>query len=219
MNYVYTIAQKSTTLTIMKNFLAMVLRQYDRDVKIVRLDGETSLGLAFNAWAAEKGLIIERSASYTPAQNGAAERSGKELIQKARAMEISSNIPSDLWPETYKTAGYLQNRTPSKTLEWKSPSQALQKALKQEQQSHLDHLRIFGCRAYALKHKIPRTQKTQPRAHVGYLVGYDSTNIFRVWIPKTKRVISNLDVTFNETLFYDPMELRGAFCEEIEDTI
>ena len=109
----------------MKNFLAMVLRRYDQHIKTIRLDGKTSLGSAFNMWAAEKGIIIEHSALYTLSQNGAAERSGKELIHKARAMEIGSNMPDDLWPETFKMAGYLLNRTLSRALEWKSPFQML----------------------------------------------------------------------------------------------
>jgi IS30 family transposase len=49
-------------------------------------------------------------------------------------MEIGSNILEDLWPETFKTAGYLLNRMPSKTLDWKSPFQTLQKALLQEEE-------------------------------------------------------------------------------------
>ena len=51
-----------------------------------------------------------------PAQNEAIERMGKKLIQKARAMQIKANIPKDLWPEAFKTAGYLIERTPSSML-------------------------------------------------------------------------------------------------------
>ena len=121
MNYIYTIAQKSSSLITMKNFLAMVLCRYGQHIKTIRLDSETSLGSIFNMWATKKGIIIKHSALYTPSQNGAAECSGKELIHKARAMEISSNMPDDLWPETFKTASYLLNRMPSRVLEWKSP--------------------------------------------------------------------------------------------------
>ena len=46
-------------------------------------------------------------------------------------------------------------------------------------------------------------KKLEPHAHIGYLVGYDSTNIFWIWIPSKQKVISTCDVTFNETLFYD----------------
>ena len=140
MNYIFTIAWKSSSLMTMKNFLAMVLRRYDQHVKTIRLDSETSLGSTFNMWAAKKGIIIERSAPYTPSQNGAAECSRKELIHKARAMKISSNMPDDLWPKTFKTAGYLLNRTLSRALEWKSPFQMLQKVLRLEEEQPLDHL-------------------------------------------------------------------------------
>ena len=62
----------------------------------------------------------------------------------------------------------------------------------------------YTCRAYPLilKETIPRKQKLAPRAHIGYLVGYDSTNIYRIWMPSKKKIIRTKDVTFNEKLFY-----------------
>jgi hypothetical protein len=39
------------------------------------------------------------------------------------------------------------------------------------------------------------------------LVGYDSTNIYRIWIPSQEKVICTRDVSFDEDLFYDPAEL------------
>jgi hypothetical protein len=33
---------------------------------------------------------------------------------------------------------------------------------------------------YTLKYKISRTQKTEACAFIGYLVEYDSTNIFKI---------------------------------------
>lgn len=222
MNYVYTLTQKSSSLVTVRNFVALILRRYSQNVQVIRLDGETSLSTNFNLWTSRKGIVVEKSAPYTPAQNGAAERSGKELIVKTRAMRIGSNIPEDLWPETSKTAGYLLNRTPNKTLQWKSPIQTLQAMLSQEKELNLSYVKIFGCRAYALRHKIPRTQKTEPRAYIGHLVGYDSTNIFRIWISSKKKVVSTRDVTFNEELFYDPrvldvsQQLRKGIEEIIE---
>jgi len=41
----------------------------------------------------------------------------------------------------------------------------------------------YGCKAYPLRQLIPRLQKLEPRAHIGYLIRYDSTNIFQIWIP------------------------------------
>jgi hypothetical protein len=61
----------------------------------------------------------------------------------------------------------------------------------------------------------------EPRAHIGYLVGYESTNIFRVWIPSQRKVVSTRDVTFDETRFYDPRERDLAYLlrEDVEDII
>ena len=46
--------------------------------------------------------------------------------------------------------------------------------------------------------------KVNPRAHIGYLVGYHATNIYRIWVPRFKKVILSRDVTFNEQEFFDP---------------
>ena len=46
-------------------------------------------------------------------------------------------------------------------------------------------------------------RKLVPRAYIGYLVGYDSTNIFRVWIPHQGKDISTRDVLFDEDTFFD----------------
>jgi hypothetical protein len=62
----------------------------------------------------------------------------------------------------------------------------------------------YGSIAYPLIHKIPKTEKIQPGAHIGYLVGYNSTSIFHISIPSQKKAIRTRDVTFDETLFYDP---------------
>jgi len=38
--------------------------------------------------------------------------------------------------------------------------------------------------------KKNKLNKLDPRAHIRYLIGYDSTNIYRIWIPHTGKVIS-----------------------------
>ena len=51
--------------------------------------------------------------------------------------------------------------------------------------------------------KRNRRNKLNPRAEISYLVGYDSTNIYRIWIPHTGKVISTRDVIFDEATFFD----------------
>ena len=49
----------------------------------------------------------------------------------------------------------------------------------------------------ALK-KTRRLKRLQPKAWIGYLVGYNSTNIYRIWNPITAQIICTQDVVFNK---------------------
>jgi hypothetical protein len=76
---------------------------------------------------------------------------------------------------------------------------------------NLGYIRIFGCKAYAKEFKIPKLQKMRARAQIGYLVGYDSSNIFRIWNPRKKivsstlnKIVSTRDVKFDEARKFDP---------------
>ena len=70
----------------------------------------------------------------------------------------------------------------------------------------LAYLYIFGYKAYLVNPTIPRTQKLLPRAYIGYLMGYDSTNIYRIWIPSKRQIVRTRNVTFDESKYYDPTE-------------
>jgi len=51
--------------------------------------------------------------------------------------------------------------------------------------------------------KKKRLSKLDLRAHIGYLVGYNSTNIYRIWIPYKGIIISTKDVIFDEKTFFN----------------
>jgi len=55
--------------------------------------------------------------------------------------------------------------------------------------------------------KKKRLSKLDPRAHIGYLVGYNSTNIYRIWIPHKGIIISTRDVIFNKKTFFNGKQI------------
>ena len=70
-------------------------------------------------------------------------------------------------------------------------------------------LYAYGCRAYPLDRdreagRRKRDFKTNPRGHIGYLVGYVASNIYRIWIPRLGKVITTRNVLFNENIYFDP---------------
>ena len=80
----------------------------------------------------------------------------------------------------------------------------------------ISHLKVYGCKAYPLlkgKDAPPKSEKLKPRAFIGYLVGYDSTNIFRIWNPETWTVSGYRDVIFDEDELYDTYNKKTHFRE------
>jgi hypothetical protein len=188
---------------VLQLFLALVLRQYGREVRIIRLDGETAFGDEVTEFLRFKGIKIEKSAPYTQEQNGHAERAGRSIVTKARAIRVDSHLPHDLWPELVKTAAYLMNRTPTKKLGWKTPWEALT-----GDRPTLKHLKAIGSKCYFLKHNIAKLSKLNARSAIGYLVGYQSRNIWRIWHPQKGKVIRHRDVHFDEGSKFDPDDLH-----------
>jgi hypothetical protein len=51
--------------------------------------------------------------------------------------------------------------------------------------------------------KKKRLNKLDPWAHISYLIGYNSTNIYRIWILYKGIIISTRDVIFDEKMFFN----------------
>ena len=52
----------------------------------------------------------------------------------------------------------------------------------------------------------PKSAKLHARAEIGYLIGYENQNTYRIWIPAKEKVIGTRDVTFDETKFFKSTE-------------
>ncbi len=51
-------------------------------------------------------------------------------------------------------------------------------------------------------------RKLDAEAHISFLVGYESTNIYRIWVPNKKRVVSVRDVILNKDEVWDGVPLK-----------
>ena len=204
--FMSTHGEEKENLRVLKDFVGWMETRYGLKIEVIRSDNELGRKRTLQ-WLHSKGIKFEPSAPRTQEQNGVAERSGGVIIEKTRAMRIAANLPHDLWKEIVNTAVYLHNRTPRYAQGWKTPYEVFHSAVEagtSPKKPQLVHLRAYGYRAYAMTEKAQlkkdRRLKLDPRAYVGYLVGYDSTNIFRIWIPHKGKVISTRDVLFDEQL-------------------
>ena len=217
---------ESEQIRCIKYMVNMVERFYGFYVLVIHSDQETGIGFNTQNWVKELGIRFEWYATDTPSQNGIAERQGHMLTVKARCIRIQANLPEDMWPECYLAAVYLNDRVPRKSLGWKSPIEKINDFANLPIKHELAHLRRHGCKSYVLfkeKSKPKKSAKLQPRAFIGYFVGYDSTNIYRIWDPKRYTVKGYRDVIFDENSLYNPNaeEVPIAIPEELplEDAI
>jgi len=79
----------------------------------------------------------------------------------------------------------------------------------------------YGCKTYTLNKRIKKGDKLAPCALIGHLVGYDSTNIYRIWIPSLHKVIRTRDVIFDGNSFYNPkgQDINYLLRDALENTI
>jgi hypothetical protein len=203
----YTGSAKEIIWTI-KYTVNYIKRQYDLDVANLNIDGEQALleSNEFADWKADTGILVKVSAPDSHEQHGAAERSGGVLGLRSTKLKLEGNLPDQLWNEIYQAAGYILNRTPCRRLNWLSPLAKLHEWLGWEPLQKCHHLKPYGCKAYAYIHNRPKLDKIAAKAHIGYLIGYESTNIWRVWVPSLNRVIAVRDVSFDTSQRYSPRD-------------
>jgi hypothetical protein len=159
-------------------------------VVAIKLDSERGY-LVLYELLRDLGIAIEPRAPYTKEQNRMTERAGATMIARARAIRLKASLLKELLNECVMTAIYLLNRTPVKALTWGTPFKAVHRV-----KLSLAHLNEIGARAYTLNYALKRGDKLELRALIGQLVGYDLTNIYRIWIPTLSRVIRTRDVVF-----------------------
>ena len=115
-------------------------------------------------------ITQETGIPYAHHQMGKVERANRTIINTVRTMLIDTKLPQALWPELAKTAVYLRNRSPTKTLP-QTPYEALWK-----RKPDLSHLRTIGSMMYAYNTQptaeIERRRKLNPKARKGRLVSY-----------------------------------------------
>ena len=97
------------------------------------------------------------------------------IMEAARAMLHDQDIPVHLWVEAARTTMYVQNCSPHRVLENKTPEEVFS-----SKKPKVSHLRIFGCLVYIHISKENRT-KLDISGKKGIFVGYsESSKDYRI---------------------------------------
>ena len=193
---VYIISHRSDFLNLFKQYYAYTKAKFSCQISVFRSDqGREYFSDAFFSFCSENGIFIDFSVRACPSQNGTAERFNRTIIEKARAMLCSTNLPATFWSEAVRCATYLYNRLPTSVL----PQNLTPAMLWYGYEPCLHRLRVFGCLAYSLIPKAER-QKFDSKAELCIMLGYYKTG-YRLWSIKDKRIIISRNVIFNESFF------------------
>jgi hypothetical protein len=214
-HFVFTYTKKSDCQIIVRKFLALVKNWLKIEIRVFHYDNERSAGYEVETMIEAEGCTIEHSPPGLPEMNGPAERSGGMVVRTARVLINDTDLPKNLWPEAMYAAAYILNRTPTQIKDdtggnqWIIPWKELMKHAAPDgihhQTINLSNVRLYGCLTYSRIIKKVQSDKMAPRAEIGYLVGYVSKNLYKIWFPhkgRNGRVDVVRDAVFDESRRY-----------------
>jgi hypothetical protein len=216
MNFVYIHSRKNDALSMIREFLKTIWIRYDQIVRFIKMNDECTLKFEYRKFMKLRKIITKRFVSYTSSQNDKIERSEEILMIRTKTMRIKTNLSANMWSKMFKSVDYLNNQTLKRALIWKTLFETLT-----EKKSNLSHLQSYDCRVYFLKNIILWKSLLKSKAFIDYLVKYEFTNIFRIWIFNRMRIIRIKDVLFDKTLFYDLAKLdsKHLLIINVKDTL
>lgn len=189
---IYFLKKKSDVFEAFQNFKSHAENHTGEKIKFLQTDnGSEYCSRQFDDYLAKNGIRRRLSVAHTPQQNGVSERKNRTLVEMARCQLIQSKLSPSFWAEAVSTANYIRNRCPSKSLNEQTPY-----FLWNKKHPTATHFKIFGCKAFALN-KNPTRGKFDDKSTECIFIGYSNeAKAFRLFDPKTKKVIVSRDVKF-----------------------
>jgi len=150
----------------------------------------------FNEFCRKRGIKRHRTATYTPQQNGLAERMNMTLLECVRCMLLGAGLSKSFWGEAISTATYFLDCLKTPMEGWSG------------RPADYSNVKIFGALAFAhVKH-----DKLDARAVKCIFIGYpEGVKGYKLWKmePGGSKIIISRDVTFDATHM-------GMKCKDLE---
>jgi len=123
--WVYCLKEKFEVFGVFKKFKVMIENETCTKIKAVRSDrGGEYTSAEFMRYCEELGIRRFLIASYSPQQNGVAERKNQTILNMVRAMLKGKNMSKEFWAEAVQCVVYVQNRCPHAKLNGQTPHEA-----------------------------------------------------------------------------------------------
>ncbi|CAM8998803.1 unnamed protein product [Rhodiola kirilowii] len=193
--WIFLMTEKREVQVIIRNFMAMVQRQFEKHVKVVRSDNGTEF-MCMKSFFNHEGILHQTSCVGTPQQNGRVERKHRHILNVARALMFQAQFPTRFWGECVLAASHLINRTPTAVLAGKTPYEVLFGVA-----PSFDNLRVMGCLCY-VHHQLRDKDKFAARSRKCVFTGYPyGKKGWQVYDLEKGEFFVSRDVVFHETIF------------------
>ncbi len=157
----------------------------------------------FSEYLKEHGIQRKYSCSYSPQQNGVAERKNRHIAEIARAMLNEKNLPNYFWVEVVATTVYIMNRTPTTVVHGMTPEEKFT-----GKKQNVSHFRVFGCIVY-LHVPDEKISKLDPNTEKCIFIKYFlKQKGYRCFNPSIRKLQVSRDVVFDEMVsWYSPLKI------------
>ncbi|WVZ73170.1 hypothetical protein U9M48_021514 [Paspalum notatum var. saurae] len=190
---------KDQAAEAIKEIKARAEMETGKKLRVLRIDrGGEFNSEEFARYCAGEGVGRHLTAPYSPQQNGVVERRSQTVVGMARSMLKAKGMPVAFWGEAVSTAVYILNRSPTKSLENKTPFEAWHGC-----KPDVAHLRTFGCIGH-VKVTRPNLAKLEDRSKPMVFLDYEAdSKAYRLYDPVEQRVHVSRDVMFDEAASWD----------------
>jgi transposase InsO family protein len=119
------LATKDQAPQMFKKIKVQAETEIGGSLKALRTDrGGEFNSVNFTIYCEELGIKHFTTAPHTPQQNGVVERRNSTIVEMARCLLKGMKVPGEFWGEAVKTAVYILNRSPTHSLEGRTPFEA-----------------------------------------------------------------------------------------------
>ncbi|GAB0095500.1 uncharacterized protein DMENIID0001_108920 [Sergentomyia squamirostris] len=210
---VYVMKRKSEVFQCFKDYKQLAEKQTGYQLKKIRSDnGKEYVNKVFSDFCKLHGIQHQKTAPYSPQQNGLAERMNRTLMDKVRCMLIDSGLSKNFWAEALMTAAYIVNHLPCKGTKPSTPHEMFT-----GNPPDYQRFKVFGCKAMAHVNDSKR-RKLDVKSVECVFLGYEKdTKAYRLYNSSTKKIVVSRDVIFIEsevqkTAVTENMESIPDFC-------
>ncbi|GJW04449.1 retrovirus-related pol polyprotein from transposon TNT 1-94 [Tanacetum coccineum] len=133
--------------------------------------------------------------SYTPEQNGVAERKNRTLNEAARTMLSGSVLSKNFWTQEVWIAYYTHNRSIIVTRHDRTPYEIFRERI-----PDMIYFHVFDCHVFIHNHK-DHLGKFDAKDDDGYFLGYSfNSKAFKVFNTRRQQIEQTYHVTFDESI-------------------